>query len=40
LGEDTVDSLADRVLKVEHKVYVETLKKIARNHINLASLTS
>lgn len=39
LDEDTVDSLADRVLKVEHQLYVETLKNISHNHINLDSLT-
>ena len=35
--EDTVDSLAERVLCVEHELFVDTLKKIISGEINLLS---
>ncbi len=37
LAEDTVDSLAERVLRHEHVLYVETLRKISEGTIVLAS---
>ncbi len=36
--DDTVDTLAARVLKVEHELYVDTLERIARGEINLPGL--
>jgi phosphoribosylglycinamide formyltransferase-1 len=36
---DTPDTLADRVLQVEHEVYVDTLQRIARGEIRLSGLS-
>lgn len=38
LDSDTADSLAERVLKVEHKLYADTIGKIATGQISLSSL--
>jgi len=38
LPDDTVDTLAHRVLGVEHEIYVETLERIARGEIELQGL--
>jgi len=36
--DDTADTLAARVLKVEHEIYVDTLERIARGAIDLPGL--
>jgi len=38
LKDDSADTLAERVLKVEHKLYSETIGKIANGEIKLPSL--
>ena len=38
LPDDTVDTLAHRVLAVEHELYVDTLERIARGEIELPGL--
>ncbi len=35
LPDDTVDTLAERVLEVEHRLYTDTLRRIARGEIEL-----
>jgi folate-dependent phosphoribosylglycinamide formyltransferase PurN len=35
LAGDTADSLAERVLRQEHRLYVETLQRISRGEIAL-----
>jgi len=39
LPTDTPETLAERVLKEEHRLYSETIDKIARGHINLDEYT-
>lgn len=37
-GDDTVDSLAERVLAREHELYIETLRQIARGELDLGQI--